>query len=102
MPSKGGKEMAADMAQRAKNYKRALKYLDSCKHFTYKDLLETNKIAGNIMSESKLKQMWGMSKKTMEGSEGHRQILRNTLIEGITTFESVADKIGKKWWQFWK
>ena len=54
------------------------------------------------MSESELRRMWKMSKKTFEGTEGHKQILRNTLIEGINAFESVANELGKKWWQFWK
>ena len=102
MVSEAGRKVATGAKERAKKYKRSLKYLDSCTHFSYKDLVKTNKIAGNVMSESELRRMWKMSKKTFEGTEGHKQILRNTLIEGINAFESVANELGKKWWQFWK
>jgi hypothetical protein len=81
--------------ERAKKYKKALKYLDGCKKFTYEDLIETNRLAGNAMTEEELRRMWDMSEQTIAGAEGYRQILRNTLIEGINAFERIADELGK-------
>ena len=98
MPSK----VAEYSRETVEKYKKALEYLDSCPKFTYKDLVETNRIAGDIMLKEKLQQMWEMGKKVIGGAEENRRILRKTLVEGINIFESLAAKTEKKRWQFWK
>lgn len=104
-------ETVQKVRQRADNYKQALKCLDECGDLTYDKLREANQIAGIDMSESELQEMWKKagyifsSDNHPGGKEFLRFELRKTLIEGITTFEAIADKLGtteKKWWQFWK
>jgi hypothetical protein len=102
MPSKERKEVITEAKVKAEKYKKALLYLDSCDRLSYKALVETNRIAGNVMTKARLREMWDMSKNIINGAEFNKQALRETLIEGIQAFESVADGLGKKWWQFWK
>ena len=97
--------------QRVDNYKRALKSLDECGDLTFIKLREAVRIAGVDLSESQHRAMWDQADNILPtgGKPGGKEFLRfqmrNTLIQGIATFEAVADKLGaseKKWWQFWK
>jgi hypothetical protein len=104
-------QVAREARQRVKNYKQALKYLDSCGEFTFEKYCKTNQIATLDMSDSKLRALWDQADFILPmdgmpgGKEAVRFLMRDSLIEGITTFESLSDKLGgsaKKWWQFWK
>lgn len=104
-------EILREARQRAANYKRALKYLDECGTLTYDKLREANRIAAVDMAESQLRTMWEQAGYILPtgghpgGQEFLRFQMRSTLMEGIATFEAVADKLGKserKWWQVWK
>ena len=81
---------------KVKKYKEALKYLEECAGFTYEDVSRINEIAGNPIEELKLRQMWNISIDTIAGKEGFKQTLRDTLVEGIEAFESVAKRIEKQ------
>ncbi|MFQ5952604.1 MAG: hypothetical protein ACE5JK_04265 [Candidatus Omnitrophota bacterium] len=93
MPSDAGKKAAREARERATRYRKALEYLDGCTQFTFKELEETNRIAGSAISQPELREMWEMSQKTFEGGESCRKILYDTLIEGIDVLESLAEKI---------
>ena len=106
-----GTEVARELKQRVDNYKRALKYLDECGDLTYDKLHEANRISGGDMADSRLRAMWEQADTILptHGQPGGKEFLRfqmrNSLIEGIATFESLAGKLvasEKKWWQFWK
>jgi len=98
--------MGIDAKKEAKriseSYKKALKYLDKCQNFTYDDLVKTNQIAGSPMSESDLKRMWEQSQYILPigsepgGVESLRKMMRNTLIESISAFETIVQELGKK------
>jgi hypothetical protein len=100
------KAMGIDARKEAKriaeNYKKALKYLDKCKNFTYDDLVKTNQIAGSPMSEPDLQRMWEQSQYILPiggepgGAESLRKMMRNTLIESISAFETIVQELGKK------
>ena len=93
-------EAGREARQRAENYRRALKYLDSVRGFTYENFAEMNRIAGNLYSESDMRRMLAESQYALPtggepgGAEFLKMSLRNSLIEGISVFESVADKFG--------
>ena len=53
-----GTNAKKEVKQWAQNYKKALKYLDSCRTFTYDNLVKANQIAGSPIPESDLRQMW--------------------------------------------
>lgn len=106
-----GSEVGKKARQIVENYKLALKYLDECGELTYEKLVEANRIAGVVMPESQLRAMWDQADYILPtgGQPGGKEFLRfqmrSTLIEGIATFEALADKLGaseKKRWQFWK
>ena len=79
--------------QRAENYRKALKYLNSLKVFTYQDFVKLIQMAEIEMAESEIQQTWEMSKMTLPGAEGLRQIYRETLTVGIDTFQKIADEL---------
>ena len=97
-----GTDIRKEVKQRVKNYKKALKYLDSCTTFTYDNLVKVNRIAGSPITESDLQRMWQQSNYILStgghpgGTESLRQTMRSTLIEGISTFESLANQLDKK------
>lgn len=94
-----GSEVSRKARQMVENYKRALKYLDECGELTYEKFVEANRIAGVDVSESQLRAMWDQAKYILPtggqpgGTEYLRFQMRNTLIEGMATFDSVADKL---------
>ena len=81
------------------NYRSALKYLDSCGDLTYEKLREAWRISGVDMPESQLRQQWSQADFILPtggrpgGKESLRFMMRNTLIESIATFESLADRL---------
>ena len=97
-----GTDVRKEVKQRIENYKKALKYLDSCKTFTYDNLVKANQIAGSPIPEPDLQRMWEQSKYILPtggepgGTESLRQTMRNTLIESISAFENLANELGKK------
>jgi hypothetical protein len=92
-------EAVRNVRQQVENYRRALKYLDGCGDLTYEKLREAWQIAGVDMPESQLRQQWSQADYILPtggrpgGKESLRFMMRNTLIEAIATFESLADKL---------
>jgi len=96
-----GTDVRKEFKQRAEDYKKALKYLDSCSTFTYDNLVKVNQIAGSPVPEVDLQRMWEQSRYILttdqaSGVEFLRQTMRSTLIEGISAFEDTARELGKK------
>jgi hypothetical protein len=96
MPSEAGRDIAREAREKAIKYREAVKCLDDCERFSFEDVLKINEIAGNPIEGPKLRQMWDMSMDTIAGKEGFKRTLRDTLIEGIEAFESVAKRIEKQ------
>jgi hypothetical protein len=96
MSSNVGKEAR----QRAENYKKALKYLDTCGTLDYGKFSEINKIAGYPFTEEQIRQQIAQSDFMLPiggkpgGMEALKQIIRETLVQGESTFGSLADKLG--------
>jgi len=97
--------------EKIKNYKRALKYLDSCGELSYEKLCEAHRIAGLEAPESELRMMWQQSVHVIGrpgrpgGTEFLRGQIRSTLIEAIDTFKDLSGKLSrsnKSWWRFWR
>lgn len=96
-----GTDVRKKVEQRVENYRKALKYLDSCSTFTYDNLVKANQIAGSPIPESDLQRMWKQSPLVLPtgGKPGEvefiHQKMRSTLIEGISVFERLARELGK-------
>ena len=84
----------------ATKYKQALKYLDEAKHLNAEILQEANRIAGSPLSSSEMKSMIDQSAFMLPtgggpgGLEALRDSLRSTLVQGIRTFDALADELG--------
>ena len=79
--------------QRAENYRKALRFLEGLKSFTYKDYVKAISMAGIDMAEAEMRQQWNMSEMTISGTESLRQTQIEVLREGIQVFEEVAQKL---------
>lgn len=104
------KNVTKETRQKAEDYKRALRYIDGCADFTFEAFLETNRLAGNLMTESEVRRMYQdtayiLPVNGISGKEELKKIIRQTLAEGVQVFGDLAvelEKSDKKWWQFWK
>ncbi len=71
-------------------YRDGLAYLDSCGTFDEVKLREFNCITGNRFSEADMQNYILSSKNMIKGMEGIKDILRDTMQEGISTFEKIV------------
>lgn len=85
----------AELRQTVERYKKALAYLDTSTPFTYQKFFETHRIAGIAISDSDLHHKWTMSELMIEGTEGLRQILRDSLLHAIHTLEPLAEQLAQ-------
>jgi hypothetical protein len=90
-------------SQRAKKYRKALTYLDSCGPFNEEKLREANRIAGDTLTEADIQRFVRTAPLIMAsggkkgGMESVREELRKSLVEGIEVFGSLADAgVGRK------
>ncbi|MCX7902835.1 MAG: hypothetical protein N2483_11305, partial [Burkholderiaceae bacterium] len=96
---KGDTRMSSDrideLRKTVERYKKALAYLDASTPFTYQKFVETHRIAGIAMSESEMRHKWDMSEMMIEGTEGLRQVLRDSLIDAINTLEPLIGQLAR-------
>jgi ribosomal protein S27AE len=84
----------------ATKYRQALKYLDEAEQLDVEVLQEANRIAGSPLSSSEMQSSIDQSNLMLPsggkpaGLEALRDMVRNTLIEGIRTFDALADELG--------
>lgn len=71
-------------------YRDGLAYLDSCGTFDEVKLREFNRITGNRFTEENIQNYIQSSKNMIKGMEGIKDILRDTMQEGISTFEKIV------------
>jgi hypothetical protein len=92
-------ELKQEIQLQIKNYKDALKYLEECGVLTLDKFLRINQMSGIDAPESKLLSIWEQADYMLPvggkpgGTEALRQIMREQLIEGIATFEALADEL---------
>jgi hypothetical protein len=89
-----GSEAAKEARRRAENYKKALRFIEGLRSFTYEDLVKSMKIAGTEMTESETRQLWNSTEMMIGGPESLKQIQIESLRKGVEVFEEVADKLG--------
>ncbi len=86
--------------QRADNYRKGVKYLDSCPGYTLDNFREMNRLTGGNFNEFEMQRMYEESKGIMPtggrpgGVLALKALHRSTLIEGIAAFDVVADQLG--------
>jgi len=84
----------------ATKYKQALKYLDEAEQLNAEVLREANRIAGSLFSSSEMQSHIDQSDLMLPsggkpgGLEALRDIFRSNLVEGIRTFDALADELG--------
>ena len=84
----------------ATKYRQALKYLDEAEQLDVEILQEANRIAGSPLSSSEMQSSIDQSNLMLPsggkpaGLEALRDMVRNTLIESIRTFDALADELG--------
>jgi len=74
---------------RLERYREALTYLDRCVTFNEASFREFNRIAGNIFSDEDITHHIWSAGRMFGGMESIRELLRSTIVEGITTFENL-------------
>ena len=90
-------------SQRAKRYRKALAYLDSCGSFTEEKLRKANQLAGDPLTQADIQHLVRSASQMIStdgkrgGMEGAKDELRASLEEGIAVFGSLGDAgIGEK------
>lgn len=96
--------MSTDAGKKARetaaNYEKALKYLDSASELNASVFQEANRIAGMPFDSTQMQQMIDQSALILPiggnpgGLASLRDMFRKNLVEGISTFNEVADKLG--------
>ena len=86
-------KVVKEAQKKIENYKKALKFLQGLKSFTYEDYVKAIRMAGVDMAESEMRQQWDMAKMTIYGTESLRQTQIEVLREGIQVFEEVVKKL---------
>ena len=87
---------AASPRQLAKWYREGLMYLDRCGPLDEAKLSEFNRMIGGMFSESEIRNFIAQSamilpsERSQGGTDAVKNGLRETLKEGITTFESLG------------
>jgi hypothetical protein len=90
-----GTRVESSLSQRANNYRKAVKYLDSCGPFNEEKLREANRIAGNPLTEDDVHRFVQTAPSMLStggkrgGMEGVRDEMRKSLTEGIAVFGSL-------------
>ena len=85
----------------ATKYKQALKYLDEAEQLNAEVLQEANRIAGSPFSSSEMQSSIDQSALMLPiggrpgGLEALRDMFRSTLVEGIRTFDALADELAQ-------
>lgn len=83
------------LSQIAKNYQRALAYLDRCGPFDEAKLRETNRIAGGQLTEADIQRFLRSAPMMLPvngkggGMEAVKEEMRKSLAEGIKVFGSL-------------
>ncbi len=91
--------VGSDARNRAENYRKAVRYLDTCGELTLDKLRKATQIAG-VEMESDLRRMWSQADAVLPrmgepgGKEFVRFTVRKTLLEGIQTFDALAKQLG--------
>jgi hypothetical protein len=77
------------------DYKRALAYLDTCGLFNEQKLRETNRLSGNVMSESDIQMMLGQAQMIMPKATepGGMESIKATIRDSLETFVQLTDKL---------
>lgn len=97
------KKIIKEARKRIKNYKRALKFLDNCREFTYDKFIEVQHILGvaNPESDPQTMRTWESRVHILPGP-GHsggadavRMVIKDTCIQGIAAFEEICQKLDK-------
>ena len=70
-------------------YREGLSYLDGSGAFDEDKLREFNRITGNMLSNDDIENYLESAKLMIRGMEEVKQILRSTMVEGISVFEEV-------------
>jgi hypothetical protein len=87
--------MSNELVTRVKNYKKALKYIDGLTGFTFENFDTVNHLAGDVFSPSELRDQWNQGDRMLDGAGELKRMFRNTLIEGIDTFEKVVGPVSE-------
>jgi len=100
------------LQEQVENYRRAIKYLDTCGELTLEKLRTARSIAGAGPDDAWFENMWVKSVNILPdvvcpGHPGGRETLRydwkQEMVKAIATFEQlIGPSVRKKFWQFWK
>ncbi len=80
------------------DYKRALAYLDACGPFDEQKLREMNRIAGNMLSESTIRELLNQARMIMPNAtdSGGMEFIKASVREQMVTFIQMTGKLGFK------